>query len=193
MIGSHPQALLDIDQAIKVCDKTVLADALLHKTAVLKALDRGAECPPLYEQLISSKGLGVGPGDIVNLREQRAAVYLRLKKPELALLDLEVCGRARPGSLDIFLNKGKAYALLNNPEKELEAYSRAIKLDNFTRNLNGDRQMAELYQARAKLYKKMGKLSLAEADLNKSRTNQKILYKEIYEPDQAVDIFKKAR
>lgn len=193
MIGSHPQALLDIDQAIKLCDKTVLADAVLHKTAVLKALGRGAECPPLYEQLISSKGLGVGPGDIVNLREQRAAVYLRLKKPELALLDLEVCGRARPSSLDIFLNKGKAYALLNNPEKELEAYSGGIKLDNITRNLNGDRLMADLYQARAQLYKKMGKLTLAEADWKKSRTNQKILYKEIYDPDQAVDIFKKAR
>jgi hypothetical protein len=62
-----------------------MADALLQKTAVLKALDRGAECPPLYEQLIGSKGLGVGQSDILNLREQRAALYLRLKKPELAL------------------------------------------------------------------------------------------------------------
>lgn len=193
MIGSHPQALLDIDQAIKLCDKTWMADALLHKTAVLKALDRGAECPPLYEKLIGSKGLGVGPSDTINLREQRAALYLRLKKPELALLDLEVCGTARPGSLDIFLNKGKAYALLSNSEKELEAYSRGIKLDNITRSLNGDRLMADLYQARAKLYKKMGKLSLAEADLKKSRLNQKILYKEIYEPDEAVDIFQKAK
>jgi hypothetical protein len=59
--------------------------------------------------------------------------------------------------LDIFLNKGKAYALLNSPEKELEAYSCGIKLDNTTRSLNGDRYMADLYQARAKLYKKMGK------------------------------------
>jgi tetratricopeptide (TPR) repeat protein len=193
MIGSHAQALLDIDQAIKICDNTCMADALLQKTAVLKALDRGSECPPLYEQLIGSKGLGVGPSDIVNLREQRAALYLRLKKPELALRDLEVCGRARPSSLDIFLNKGKAYALLNSPEKELEAYSCGIKLDNTTRSLNGDRYMADLYQARAKLYKKMGKQSLSEADLNKSRLNQKTLYKEIYEPDKDVDIFKKVK
>lgn len=193
MIGSHAQALLDIDQAIKLGDKASMADALLQKTVVLKSLDRGAECPPLYEQLIASKGLGVGPSDILNLREQRAALYLRLKKPELALLDLEICGAARPGSLDIFLYKGKAYALLNNPEKELEAYSKGIKQDNVTRSLNGDRIMADLYQARANLYKKMGKPSLAEADLKKSRTNQKTLYKEIYEPDKSVDIFQKAR
>ncbi len=193
MIGSHAQALPDIDQAIKLGDKTCMADALLHKTAVLKALDRGAECPPLYEQLIVSKGLGVGAGDVLNLREQRAALYLRLKKPELALLDLEVCGAARPGSLDICFYKGNAYALLNNPQKELEAYSNGIKQDNVTRSFNGDRLMADLYEARAKLYKRMGKLSLAEADLKKSRTNQKTLYKEIYEPDKSVDIFQKAR
>jgi tetratricopeptide (TPR) repeat protein len=191
MIGSHAQALLDIDQAIKLGDKACMADALLQKTAVLKSLDRGAECLPLYEQLIVSKGLGVGASDVLNLREQRAELYLRLKKPELALLDLEICGVARPGSLDIFLNKGKAYALLNNPKKELEAYSNGIKLDHVTRSLNGDRYMADLYQARAKLYKKMGKLSSAEADLKKSRTNQKTLYKEIYEPDKSVDVFQK--
>lgn len=193
MIGSHPQALLDIDQAIKLCDKTWMADAVLHKTAVLKALGRGAECPPLYEQLICSKGLGVGSSDRVNLREQRAVLYLRLKKPELALSDLEVCGRARPGSLDVFLNKGKAYALLNKPEKELEAYSLGIKLDNITRSVTGERHMADLYLARAELYKKLGKLALAEADLKKSRSNQKTLYKEIYEQDKDFDIFKKAR
>jgi len=70
--------------------------------------------------------------------------------------------------LDIFLNKGKAYALLNKPEKELEAYSLGIKLDNITRSVTGDRHMADLYQARAKLYKQIGKLALAEADLKKS-------------------------
>jgi hypothetical protein len=32
--------------------------------------------------------------------------------------------------------------------------------------------------------KKWGKQSLAEADLKKSRLNQKTLYKEIYEPDK---------
>lgn len=193
MIGNHAQALLDVDQAIKAGDKTSLADALLQKTAVLKALNRGAECPPLYEQLIDSKGLGVGSSDRVNLRQQRAALYLRLKKPELALLDLEICGAARPGSLDIFLNKGKAYALLNKPEKELEAYSLGIKLDNITRSVTGDRHMADLYQARAKLYKQMGKLALAEADLKKSRSNQKTLYKEIYDQDKDFDIFKKVK
>lgn len=184
MIGSHSQALRDIDKAIEINDKTCLADALLHKTAVLSALNRAAESPPIWEQLINRKDLGAGPADIINMREQRATLYLRLKKPELALIDLEVCGLARPSSLDIYLNKGKAYSQLNNPEKELEILSRGIKLDNASHSMNGDRYLADLYQARANLYKKMGKSAQAEADLKQIKLHQSKFYHDVYEPNK---------
>ncbi|CAN5617434.1 hypothetical protein BH11CYA1_BH11CYA1_44190 [soil metagenome] len=182
MIGNHGAALLDINAAIKIGDKSCLADALLHKIAVLSALNRGLDCPAIFEQLINSKDLGVGPADRANLLQQRSELYLRMKKPELAIKDTETCLLARPTSLTCYLNQGKAYAQLKQPQKELAAYCRGIKLDNGKLRLSYRRVISELYVARAKLYESMGKSSLAKADLLKARAEESDVYQDVYSP-----------
>jgi len=184
MIGNHQAALSDVDIAIKIGDKSSLADAMLLKIGILSALNRPAESLPLYEQLITRKDIGVGQSDCINMLHQRSELFLRLNKPELAIKDTETSLLARPYSLSCYLTQGKAYALLKKPDKELVAYSRGITFDTGKLNLSMGRSICQLYLARAKLYRNMGKLALAEADAKKARAQETNIYQDIYDPKE---------
>lgn len=91
MLGKCDRALLDCELAVRTARGEGLAEAILQKIRVLKALKRLNELPPLYEQLIASKNLGVGPQDRYNLYEERAEIYLKLRQPRKVLSDLAMC------------------------------------------------------------------------------------------------------
>lgn len=84
----------------------------------------------------------------------RASLYLDLKKPKLALLDLEQASQL-PNSSDhasIHSNRGTALLMLNDYERSLAAYTAAIEAAP---------HLVDLYINRSKALQKLGRISEA--------------------------------
>lgn len=64
-----------------------------------------------------------------SIRFAHANALLLLKRPAEAAVELEKAGRAAPAFVEIWLELGRAYELMNQPTRAVTAYERALEQD----------------------------------------------------------------
>ena len=183
MMGRHQEALADVEKALAIGGSAYQAEAIRQKITILLGLKKYEQCPGLYDLLLKSVDLGVGPKDRVELLEERGRVYLLLHQPALALQDLS---RARSAGAFrhywIELERGRAYAMTVQSAEELQAYNIGIKQGESCNQRPGykDSRLSELYLARAAYWRKHGKAVEAAADEKRAKYVQGGLLRELY-------------
>jgi tetratricopeptide (TPR) repeat protein len=184
MLGKHPSALVDIDKAIVCAKPSTIADALNHKIVILKELKRPQECLPIYSKLIDGKLPGVGKNDRAELLERRASLYMSLGKAQLAVDDVLSIGGNPSNHFWKYLTLGRAYLAMHKFDLALAAFNQGIATGEVRAAQRGmsDVRLIELYEERGRLYKKMGKSALADADFKKtSKSAFQNTYDDFYE------------
>lgn len=183
MMGRHQAALLDVEKALAIGGSSCQAEAIRQKITILLGLKKYGQCPGLYDLLLKSVDLGVGPKDRVELLEERGRVYLLLNEPALALQDFSKARSA--GAFRhywIELERGRAYAMTGQAKEELQAYNIGIKQGESCNPRPGykDSRLSELYLARAAYWRKHGKAAEALADEKRAKYVQGGLLRELY-------------
>lgn len=186
MFEKFDSALSDVDKALAQNDKVLESDILEKKLLILRNLKRLAECPPIYEKLLELRKAGRTDFTADELYLARAEIYIELKKPELALKDLDAITKVTVRErYQRALAYTQACKMIKKPEKALvvcnEALSAAEKEPDKIGHTKRDKAVQALYQQRAEIYKKMGKQDLANKDLEKAKKFQLKIYDMIYE------------
>jgi len=185
-LGENAKALVDCNLALKLRDPAVQTEALQEKIMLLREAKRYKECIPLLTELLDSKNSGFTLLERYDVLTMRAQTYLFLNQPELAIADIKQCTQESRRQHGRYLILGQAYAMLNKSDKAIEAYSEGIqKSERDPKRLGHakhDKTLADLYLARAELYRKQKKTALADADVKKARQGQGKMYDLFYEP-----------
>lgn len=182
MMGKDELALKDVDAILQMRQLKLRAESIKLKIAILKSMKRYADCLPLYSMLLTSTDLGVGRQDRIDLLIERGNLYLRLHKPELAIADLQQT-MLHGEHVYNYIPIGKAYQMMGDDSKALEAFSKGLSLYEKEKHRYGipDGRLTDFYRLRAAIYTKQGKTELAKADLDKiSSKAYKDTYREIY-------------
>lgn len=180
MMGQHKPALADVDQAIKLNDKDSLAEALRHKITILRTTKDFAPCPALYEKLLNTPDIGLGNADRDDMLTQRAQLYLLLKKPELAIADIEACHNDGLQHVSRRIVLIEAYEQLGKYDKCLEQLNRLITYRKGHPDLKKpESDLAKLYTIRARIYDRQGKKDKAAADRAQAETERNSLFDEL--------------
>lgn len=180
MMGQHKPALQDVDQAIKLNDKDSIAEALRHKITILRTTKDFAPCPALYERLLKTKDIGLGNSDRDDMLSQRAQVYLILKKPELAIADIQACQHDGMQHVSRKIVLIEAYEQLGKYDQAMELVNRTINYRKAHPDLKKpESDLAKLYTIRARLYDKQGNKEKAAKDREMANAERNNLFDEL--------------
>ncbi|MBX9939446.1 MAG: tetratricopeptide repeat protein [Candidatus Obscuribacterales bacterium] len=181
----YSDAIADLDRVQALNDHHAMAQALYQKSLIYQDLKQYDKIPELYDRLLTTKDIGVGPVDRENLHENKAKIFLLLKKPDAALRELALLKDCQRRNLEVGLLKGKALGLKADWQGAERALTVAIeqgKADIKRRGEQLDRQtMSELYGARAAVYEKLGQAGKAKADRAEELKFKNRVFKVLYD------------
>lgn len=161
MQGLYDKAMKEADLCLKANDKNFTAEGHMQRISILLRKKREADCIPIYTTLIVSKDIHVGRNDRAHLYLDRANVYLKLNKPELALKDAaEVAKIFERPSVALLKTRARAQFALKNYSAAIDDFTAAIK----SRSRGDVVTTSKLYRERAQVYYKLGKTALANSD-----------------------------
>lgn len=164
----YSDAIADLDKVQALNDRHAMAQALYQKSLIYQDLKQYDKIPELYDRLLNTKDIGVGPVDRENLHENKAKIFLLLKQPDAALKELTLLKDCERRKLEVGLLKGKALCLKSDwqgAERSLTVAIEQGKADIKRHGEQLDRQtMTELYGARAAVFERLGLKEKARAD-----------------------------
>ena len=158
ILGRHREALKDYTALVElVPEKT---DPYLQRGAVYEFLEENEKALADYSKGAENSKGDMKYGGTMPFRI-RAKLYIKMNEPEKAIKDLTAVIERDVSDEESLRLRGLQYEKLDQNDKALADFSKSISLaPNLAR---------ASYEARARLYKEMGKSDLAEADLAKAR------------------------